>query len=96
MCIKNKMTIRPFVLRFVLLISKKIRVEIMRRGGLIMNDILKRFCWLDDKMTAGIVRRSFFIVLALSRPSAIVLGIVAPLVFQHIFVRFADKISQSG
>ena len=54
MCIKNKMTIRPFVLGFVLLISKKIRVEIMRRGGLIMNDILKRFCWLDDKMTAGI------------------------------------------
>lgn len=60
MCIKNKMTIRPFVLGFVLLISKKIRVEIMRRGGLIMNDILKRFCWLDDKMTAGIVRRSFY------------------------------------
>ena len=28
MCIKNKMTIRPFVLGFVLLISKKIRVEI--------------------------------------------------------------------
>ena len=25
-----------------------------------MNDILKRFCWLDDKMTAGIVRRSFY------------------------------------
>ena len=60
MCIKNKMTIRPFVLGFVLLISKKIRVESMRRGGLIMNDILKRFCWLDDKMTAGIVRRSFY------------------------------------
>lgn len=54
------MTIRPFVLGFVLLISKKIRVESMRRGGLIMNDILKRFCWLDDKMTAGIVRRSFY------------------------------------
>lgn len=57
---KKKMTIRPFVSGFVLLISKKIRVEIMRRGGLIMNDILKRFCWLDDKMTAGIVRRSFY------------------------------------
>lgn len=54
MCIKNKMNIRPFVLGFVLLISKKIRVEIMRRGGFIMNDILKRFCCLDDKMTAGI------------------------------------------
>ena len=33
----------PFVLGFVLLISKKIRVEIMRRGGLIMNDILILF-----------------------------------------------------
>ena len=37
-----------------------------------------------------------FIVLALSRPSAIVLGIVASFAFQHIFVRFADKVSQSG
>ena len=33
------MTIRPFVLGFVLLISKKIRLEIMRRGGLIMNEM---------------------------------------------------------
>lgn len=93
MCIKNKMTIRPFVLGFVLLISKKIRVEIMRRGGLIMNDILKRFCWLDDKMTAGIVRRSFFIVLALSRPSAIVLGVVGALAPEHLLVRLADQLS---
>ena len=88
MCIKNKMTIRPFVLGFVLLISKKIRVEIMRRGGLIMNDILKRFCWLDDKMTAG-----HFIVLALSRPSAIVLGVVGALAPEHLLVRLADQLS---
>ena len=87
------MTIRPFVLGFVLLISKKISVEIMRRGGLIMNDILKRFCWLDDKMTAGIVRRSFFIVLALSRPSAIVLGVVGALAPEHLLVRLADQLS---
>ena len=86
MCIKNKMTIRPFVLGFVLLISKKIRVEIMRRGGLIMNDILKRFCWLDDKMTAGFV-------LALSRPSAIVLGVVGALAPEHLLVRLADQLS---
>lgn len=91
MCIKNKMTIRPFVLGFVLLISKKIRVESMRRGGLIMNDILKRFCWLDDKMTAGIVRRSFYrlgVILAL-----IVLGVVGALAPEHLLVRLADQLS---
>ena len=88
MCIKNKMTIRPFVLGFVLLISKKIRVEIMRRGGFIMNDILKRFCWLDGKMTGG-----HFIVLALSRPSAIVLGVVGALAPEHLLVRLADQLS---
>ena len=86
------MTIRPFVLGFVLLISKKIRVEIMRRGGLIMNDILKRFCWLDDKMTAGIVRRSFY-RLGLSWPSAIVLGVVGALAPEHLLVRLADQLS---
>lgn len=58
-----------------------------------MNDILKRFCWLDDKMTAGIVRRSFFIVLALSRPSAIVLGVVGALAPEHLLVRLADQLS---
>lgn len=92
MCIKNKMTIRPFVLGFVLLISNKIRVEIMRRGGLIMNDILKRFCWLDDKMTAGIVRRSFYRLGVIS-PSAIVLGVVGALAPEHLLVRLADQLS---
>lgn len=92
MCIKNKMTIRPFVLGFVLLISKKIRVEIMRRGGLIMNDILKRFCWLDDKMTAGIVRRSFYrlgVILAFCDRARVV-GALAP---EHLLVRLADQLS---
>ena len=57
-----------------------------------MNDILKRFCWLDDKMTAGTVR-GHFIVLALSRPSAIVLGVVGALAPEHLLVRLADQLS---
>lgn len=55
MCIKNKMTIRPFVLGFVLLISKKIRVEIMRRGGLIMNDILWLVFLLGAVLTGTVI-----------------------------------------
>ena len=54
-----------------------------------MNDILKRFCWLDDKMTAG----GHFIVLALSWPSAIVLGVVGALAPEHLLVRLADQLS---
>ena len=95
MCIKNKMTIRPFVLGFVLLISKKIRVEIMRRGGLIMNDILKRFCFLVwwPKKAPPVSSGGHFIVLALSWPSAIVLGVVGALAPEHLLVRLADQLS---
>ena len=63
-----------------------------------LSSMAERFPWLTQEQLAHtrLPLGGHFIVLALSRPSAIVLGIVAPLVFQHIFVRFADKIFQSG
>lgn len=48
---------------------KMVQYNLVNRTGLLQSEapkhyrhyyILKRFCWLDEKMTAGIVRRSFY------------------------------------